>query len=147
MVEVEHRDRLDEFREQLMRFARSHVPERLQAKIDASDIVQQAMLNAHARRERFSGNTDAELAGCLRRILANTIVDANRTFTGKRDVTLERSLDAAVVDRSSFTGIDDVAGNQSTPSAGAIRNEEERQLVNALSALPTDQRTALELHL
>ena len=145
MLDVERRDRLDAFREQLLRMAQCHVPARLQGKLDASDIVQQTLLNAHARCDQFEGETEAELAGWLRRILANAIIDANRTFTGKRDVDLERSL-AGAVDQSSDKPAIVLVSEQSTPSAKAIRNEEERQLIEALRQLPDDQRTALDLH-
>ena len=143
MIDVEQCDRLDAFREQLLRMAHRHVPAQLQGKVDASDIVQQTLLNAHARRDQFQGKTEAELVGWLRRILANAIVDANRTFTGKRDVALERSLESSVTEIASDHAI---ASDQSTPSGNAIRNEEERRLIEAIHQLPDEQRTAVDLH-
>ena len=144
MLEIDH-DGLAAFREQLLRLAQRHVPSHLQGKLDASDIVQQTLLNAHAHRDQFQGKTGAELTGWLQRILANTIVDANRTYTGKRDVALERSLEAVLGQSSNNPGIV-VESKQSTPSAGAIRNEEELQLIEGLRHLPEDQRSAVDMH-
>ena len=146
MLELDQPARLDALRVQLMRLAQFHLPARLRGKLDASDIVQQTMLNAHSRRKQFQGSTEAELASWLRRILANTIIDANRSFSGKRDVALERSLQAVVSQPPSNGAAIALVSDQSTPSAGAVRNEEERQLIDALRHLPEDQRTAVDLH-
>src|SRR5437868_475656 len=70
---------------------------RLRAHFDESDIVQEAMLRAHANLNQFRGSTEAELIAWLQQILANACLDLQEGGRAqKRDVALERSLQAAV---------------------------------------------------
>src|SRR5918911_3955623 len=88
---------LEKFREYLRVLARLQLDPRLQGKLDPSDLVQEALLKAHQRREQFRGHTDAEMGAWLRQILANTLTDAVRRFAGEgRDVGRERSLEEAL---------------------------------------------------
>lgn len=136
---------LESQRDYLSLLARLHLHPRLRGKLDPSDVVQQALLRAHQHREQFRGRTEPELAAWLRRILANTLVDAARQFGGKRDVAREESLEAALQQSSAqLEALLDSA--PSSPSARAVRHEEMTALAAALAALPEDQRTAVELH-
>src|SRR5262249_4873566 len=70
---------------------------RLQARVDASDIVQQTFLQAHQALAGFRGSTEAELAAWLRQILAHALAHAVRVHgRDRRDVAREQSLEAAV---------------------------------------------------
>ncbi len=53
---------------------------KLQSKIDASDIVQQTMLEAHQGLQQFRGESDGEIRGWLRRIMARNLADEVRKF-------------------------------------------------------------------
>ena len=81
---------LEHFRGYLLLLARQQLDTRLQGKLDASDIVQQTLLEAYQDYGQFRGHNDAELAGWLRRILARNLSDAlRRLTTAKRDVARE----------------------------------------------------------
>ena len=82
--------RLERFRDYLRLLARLQLDDRLQGKLDASDVVQQTLVKAHQALEQFRGQTDAELAAWLRRILANTMTDAARKY--HNEVKRQRSL-------------------------------------------------------
>jgi RNA polymerase sigma-70 factor (ECF subfamily) len=138
--------RIDAFREYLHLMARLQLDPRLQAKLDASDVVQQTLLQAHEHREQFRGRTEAELAGWLRTILANTLTAAvRRLSTEARDLNRERPLHDSLAESSArLEGW--LAAEQSSPSEQVIRGEELLRLAAALAQLPAEQRQVIELH-
>jgi RNA polymerase sigma-70 factor, ECF subfamily len=138
---------LERFRHYLLLLARLQLGNRLQPKLDASDIVQQTLLEAHQKQTQFRGKTDAELAAWLRQMLACAIADAVRAFhRAKRDISQERSLAAAIEDSSARLE-NWLAADQSSPSQRVRRQEELLQLAEALAQLPEDQRRAVEMKL
>ena len=126
--------------------ARLQLDPRLQAKLDASDVVQQALLKAHEHRGQFCGRSEAELVGWLRTILANTLAETVRRYTTEaRAVHSERPL-ADKMAESSAQVESWLAAEQSSPSERAMRMEELVRLAGALAQLAADQRQVIELH-
>ena len=56
---------LELYRRYLSLLARVQIGQRLQGKVDASDIVQETFLDAHRNFARFRGASEAELVGWL----------------------------------------------------------------------------------
>ena len=136
---------LEEFRSYLLLLARMHLDPGPRNRIDPSDIVQQTLLEAHAKVEQFQGD-DSGLAAWLRQSLANNLRDAWRALRqGKRDIRREQGLPEAVK-QSSVRLQDILAAAQSSPSQRAMRNEDLRRLADALTNLPEAQREVIILH-
>jgi RNA polymerase sigma-70 factor (ECF subfamily) len=137
--------RLERFRDYLRTLARLHLDRRLQGKLDASDVVQQTLLEAHRDLGQFRGQSDGELAAWLRKLLANNLATLVRDFgREKRDVGRERSLEAAI-DESSCRLEAWLACDDSSPSQRASRNEHLLALAEALAALPDAHQEVVTL--
>jgi RNA polymerase sigma-70 factor (ECF subfamily) len=119
---------------------------RLAAKLDASDLVQQTLLQAYQCRAQYRGQTDEEFRAWLRQILTRNLLHAARNFgRAKRDVAQEQSLEAAM-EGSSVRVENWLAAEQSSPSVKAQRHEQEARLTEALAALNEEQRQSVILH-
>src|SRR5262245_21846737 len=137
---------LEQFRSYLHLLARQRLDGRLRAKLDASDVVQQTLLQAHQALAQFRGRTVAERAAWLRQILAHNLAHAARDLGRARsDATRERSLQESL-DQSSARLEAWLAAEQPSPSQHAAHNEQVLRLADALEALPEPHREALVLH-
>jgi RNA polymerase sigma-70 factor (ECF subfamily) len=133
---------LARYREYLLLLARLQIGPRMRSKVDPSDIVQEALLKAHKAFEEFRGETEQQLAAWLRTILANTLANALRSVgrRGGGECSLDATLEESSVRLEKF-----LAGSQLTPEQIASQNEQLLRLATALTLLPEDQRTAIEM--
>lgn len=128
--------------------AQAQVGRRLQAKCDASDIVQQTMLEAHRDFASFQGEEEQELMAWLRRILAHNLYNEARHYaTQQRNAAREVSLETVQqgVDNSSLAFNHLLQGETPTPSHLACRKEDAIRVAQALAQLPDDYRVVLLL--
>jgi RNA polymerase sigma-70 factor (ECF subfamily) len=140
------RPRLEEFQQFLMILARAHLGPQLQSRFDASDLVQQTLLEAYRNLDQFRGSTDAEMAGWLKKMLAFNVQDLRRAHRRqKRDISREQSLQPALDD--TCTRLEAwIEAVQTSPSGRVTRDEQILRLSRALQELPEAQRMAVELH-
>src|SRR5690349_4636968 len=137
---------LELYRAYLLVLARVQIGRRLQGKVDASDVVQDAFLGACRDFPRFRGMTSKDFVGWLRQILASLLANLVRHYQGtqRRDVRLERQL-AIELDQSSQALDRGLVMPQSSPSQQAARREQSVLLAQALARLPEDARELLIL--
>lgn len=138
---------LEMYRRYLSLLARLQIDQRLQGKVDASDLVQETFLDAHRDFARFRGTSEGELVHWLRQLLACNVADQVRRYCGaqRRDVRLEQAL-ADELDRSSRHMDRALVSAQSSPSQKAARREQAVLLADALERLPADYRQVMLLH-
>lgn len=139
-------DLLEHYRQYLTVLARIHVNRQVQAKMGASDLVQEAFLNAHRSFGEFRGQTQSELVAWLRKVLAACVVDYvhRRYARRRRDVRLEERLEADL-DKSAQHLRSAVAATHSSPSQIAVRREQVVEFANALERLPKSYRSVILL--
>jgi RNA polymerase sigma-70 factor (ECF subfamily) len=137
---------LELYRRYLALLARVQIGQRLQGKVDASDLVQETFLEAHRNFVRFEGTSEGQLVGWLRQILAAKLADLLRRYLGTqgRDVRLEREIEDAF-DRSSVLLDRNLVAPHSSPSQQAARREQAVLLADALGQLPDDYREVIVL--
>ena len=146
-TEATSRFRPERYRSYLIVLARSSLRASgpVQRKIDASDVVQEVLLQAHVSLPQFKGTCEEELTAWLRAILVNKLADAARHFgRKKRDSALEQSY-RETVNESSSRLYKLVPADQTSASQKVLRQERALVLAESLAALPEDQRTAVEL--
>ena len=135
----------ERYRQYLLTLARVQIDPKVRHKLDASDVVQQTLMEACGQRDQFRGTSDGEMAAWLRQILVHNLADALRSLRrAKRDIARERHL-AEAMDRSSARLGAFLATDQSSPSLHARREEQAIAVADALAQLPDAQREALVL--
>jgi len=136
---------LEAQRTALHRLAEGQLGERLEVRVDASDIIQQTFLEAHRSFQQFAGQDARELSAWLQAILDHKVSGAVRdhTLLLKRDVRREQSLDDSQGGKGPLK--QQLDAGLSSPSEKAIRGEEEQRVADALTTLPADQREAVRL--
>lgn len=137
---------LTRYRPWLNLLAKIQLNPRLQSRFDASDVVQQTMLNAFRDLPQFRGSTEAELKAWLRQILAHVLSHERRHHRDAqkrsidRDVSIDRRLAESSQKLQSILAADD-----SSPSDRAIRDEDELLLAQVLEKLPADYQQIIIL--
>jgi RNA polymerase sigma-70 factor (ECF subfamily) len=137
---------LESYRAYMVVLARLQIGKRLQGKVDASDVAQEAVLGAFRDFPQFRGSTEKELLAWLRGILASLLANLVRHYQGTqaRDVRLERQM-AVELEQSSHALDRGLVAAQSSPSHQAIRREQSALLAEALTRLPPEWRELLIL--
>jgi len=130
-------------RNYLCLLAHNHVEGRLKTKADASDLVQQTLLEAYRDFGQFRGRTEQEWLAWLRRILTHNAAHFIRHYrgTGKRQVGREVAIDVGS-DGGPIAALQPADPGES-PSAQLLRKERELLLADALVQLPPDYREVI----
>jgi len=125
--------------------ARTQVESWMRTKVDASDLVQQTLLEAHRGFDDFRGRTEAEWLAWLRKILNHNAHDFIRRYkTDKRHIGREVRMQGTSPGQSgSF--FHDPPGAEGTPSQIVAQREREIELADAIAHLTDDHREVIIL--
>lgn len=137
---------LELYRGYLSLLARLEVGPKLQRKLDASDLVQETLLDAHRQFAHFEGTTEPQFLAWLRRILAGKAANVVRHYVGTQGRNIQQELEGKLAE--SF----DCASGQlnrlaiattGTPSQNLLRREQSVLIADALQRLPEDYRDVI----
>jgi RNA polymerase sigma-70 factor (ECF subfamily) len=112
-------------------------------RVDASDVVQDVLLEASRRLQDYLQNPAMPFHLWLRHIAKDHVIDAHRKHhqAKKRGVDREQPLaQAGWAQQSSLDLAGQLVDQELTPASAAIRNELERRLHEALAQLDDDDR-------
>ena len=126
--------------------ARLQLDSRWDRKFDASDILQQTLLEAWKGEAAFAGNTSAERIAWLRTILGRVIGREVRKYDGtqKRDPGRELSLQRSI-DQSSILLDHMLPADTDSPSIDADNREQQTIIADVLESLSEDYREVIVL--
>jgi RNA polymerase sigma-70 factor (ECF subfamily) len=133
-------------REPLRRLIDMRLDPALAARVDASDIVQDVLLEAHRRLSDYLRNPVMPFHLWLRHIAKDHIIDAHRRHRQAQRRSLDREqplVPARLDDHSSFELAGQLLDQEPTPASAAIRRELQRRLQAALTTLDEDDREVI----
>src|SRR5215472_15196581 len=114
-------------RDKLRRMVQLRLDHRLAGRVSASDVLQEAYIDALKRVEHYFDKPDQPFYGWLRLVVGQRLVDVHREHlgAGKRDAGREVSLHGGGAPAASSECLAaQLAGQLTSPSHAAARNEE-----------------------
>ena len=133
-------------REPLRRMIGLRLDPALAARVDASDIVQDVLLEAHRRLAEYLRNPTMPFGLWLRHIAKDHVIDAHRRHRQAQRRSLDREqplVPAVLADHSSFELAGQILDQELTPATAAIRHELQRRLDAAVQELDEDDREVI----
>jgi len=139
---------LTEHEERLRRMVAFRLDTRLAGRVDASDVVQEAYLEAAAHREDYFRHAPLPLFLWLRGIVGNKLLEIHRHHLGTRmrDAARDLALNLRKApDASSVALLDQLSGHATGPGTAAARSEVKFRLRTVLDNMDAIDREVLAL--
>ena len=141
---------LNRHRDSLRRMVQMRLDRRIQQRVDASDIVQDVMIEANRRLTDYLENPAMPFHLWLRHMARDRIIDAHRRHRGsaKRSVDREQpNLAVGGMDHSTMELAAQLVDGEATPAAAVAMNELQTRFEQAISKLgEQDQEIVLMRH-
>jgi RNA polymerase sigma-70 factor (ECF subfamily) len=129
---------LDRHRQAVRRMVQLRLDQKVQVRVDVSDIVQDVLVEANRRLPQYLENPAMSFHLWVRQIAKDRIIDAHRRHRGsaKRSVDREQPLAApSAEDHSTYELAVQLRDRELTPAAAATRQEMARLVEAAMSQL------------
>lgn len=133
-------------REALRRMVELRLDRAVAARVDASDVLQETLLEASRRLPEYLRDPAMPFHLWIRHIARDRIIDAHRRHraAGRRSVDREQRLEAAPFSsQSSIQLIGRLEAAGLTPASAAIREELARRFEAAVAAMDDDDREVI----
>ena len=129
---------MDRHRNSLRQLVRMRLDQKIQKRVDVSDVVQDVLVEANRRLQRYIENPVMPFHLWLRQIAKDRIIDAHRRHrvSAKRSVDREQVLIAPRgYDQSSIQLASLLGDPRLTPAAAALQQEMAKKVEQAISLL------------
>jgi RNA polymerase sigma-70 factor (ECF subfamily) len=136
---------LEQFRPVLHAVVAAALDRNLQSKADASDIVQDSLLEAHCTFGNFRGQTPEELLAWLKQILLHNLSNFRRQYRETEMRNIRREVGLPTSSPVAVPG-DLLASDSVFPVEKAANREELTRLGRALEGLPLAYRRVIAWH-
>jgi RNA polymerase sigma-70 factor, ECF subfamily len=138
---------LHEHRDRLRRMVAVRLDRRLIARIDASDVVQEALVDADRALDDYLRCQEIPFYPWLRRFASDRLLKLHRFHVGSRRRSVKREVGAgpSLPDESVGDLVDRIAGSGISPSHRLIREELRASVRQALNAMAETDREVLVL--
>jgi RNA polymerase sigma-70 factor (ECF subfamily) len=138
---------LDWHRARLKRMVAVRLDRRLNARIDDSDVVQEALAEADRALDEYLRDPPMPLYPWLRQFAWDRLLKLHRFHVGaqRRSIAREQSAAPPLPDESVRHLIDRLAGSETSPSGRLIREERRASVRAALNAMAAADREVLVL--
>jgi len=139
---------LDRHRDALRRMVSLRMDRAMQQRVDASDIVQDTLMEANRRLREYLADPRMPFHLWLRHIARDRLIDAHRRHraAARRSVDREQPLVAAgYLDQSTMDLAAQLCDRELTPAAAATRHEMERRFQAAIERLDEHDREVILL--
>jgi RNA polymerase sigma-70 factor, ECF subfamily len=135
---------LEGCRQYLLLIANQVIGPELQAKLGASDLVQDTFLEAQRHLAIFRGKSPGEMRAWLRKILECRLANMRRSYlaTEMRAANREVTLNPSLAESGALIG--SLKSRVPSPSNHAVRNEWKKALEQAVLQLPERHRQAVD---
>ena len=132
---------LERHREAIKRMIDRRMDRGVQRRVDASDIVQDVLLEANRRLGEYLSNPTMPFQLWLRHMARDRLIDAHRRHRVAASRSVDREVPLAADDDRSGTALAGlVADRELTPAAAATWHELERRFADAVEKLEEDDR-------
>ncbi len=138
---------LQRHRERLRRMIALRIDPRLAARVDPSDVVQHALVEADRRLDKYIDQRPLPFYPWLRQFAWDRLADQHRRHVqaDRRSVTREEAAPSGLPDLSAAELADRLFAPGDSPSNGVQREEMRDRVRTALAALPEKDREVLVL--
>jgi RNA polymerase sigma-70 factor, ECF subfamily len=133
---------LDRHREAVRRMIDLRMDRMVRRRVDASDIVQEVLIEANRRLKEYLKDPAMPFHLWLRHMAQDRLIDAHRRHRGaaRRSLDREQPLAAAAVDQSTFDLAAALKDPELTPAAAATWHELQRRFQEAIDQLEEQDR-------
>ncbi len=135
-------DLMNRHRDALRRLVHFRLDRKIAARVDASDVVQDVLIEASQRLKDYVANPAMPFHLWIRQLAKDRMIDLHRKHHAqKRSVDKEQPLQGRKFgDQSSLNLAAQLSDQELTPAAATIRKELEERFLDALSQIDEDDR-------